>query len=160
MDDTQTPSPEAAPLPLQGPHWPRPRALEADHDVPPLRLVLQPSGWSIDLTKPEIILGRHTSADVRLPLPDVSRRHCRFLCLDGIWHIFDLNSLNGMYVNGEQTRHAILHHRDELRIGGFTFRVELALDVKIHEGPTEGVLQRIADILPEAAANEGQRKAS
>jgi hypothetical protein len=159
MDDTLTPSPEAAPLPLQGPHWPRPHAIVADAHVPPLRLVLQPSGWSIDLTKPEIVLGRHTSADVRLPLPDVSRRHCRFLCLDDIWHIFDLNSLNGVYVNGEQARHTILHHRDELRIGGFTFRVELASDVKSYEAPTEGVLQRIAEILPEASAHEG-RKAS
>jgi pSer/pThr/pTyr-binding forkhead associated (FHA) protein len=123
-------------------------------------LVLQPSGWSIDLSKSEMILGRHMSADVRLPLPDVSRRHCRFACMDGIWHVFDLNSLNGIYVNGEQTRHAILHHRDELRIGGFTFRVEMVAVVKNYEAPTEGVLQRIADILPEPTVSEGQRKAS
>jgi predicted component of type VI protein secretion system len=128
MDDTRTPPTEAAALPLQGPHWPRARSADADEACSPMRLVLQPSGWSLDLTKPELVLGRHTSADVRLPLPDVSRRHCRFAFTDGIWHVFDLNSLNGIYVNGEQVRHAILHHRDELRIGGFTFRVELATD--------------------------------
>jgi hypothetical protein len=74
--------------------------------------------------------------------------------------VFDLNSLNGIYVNGEQTRHAILHHRDELRIGGFTFRIEMVATAKSYEAPTEGVLQRIADILPEPTVNEGQRKAS
>jgi hypothetical protein len=74
--------------------------------------------------------------------------------------VFDLNSLNGIYVNGEQTRHAILHHHDELRIGGFTFRIEMVAAAKSYEAPTEGVLQRIADILPEPTVNEGQRKAS
>lgn len=160
MDDTRTPPDESPPLPLQGPHWPRSRPLDAASGIVPLRLVLQPSGWSIDLTKAEVVLGRHTSADVRLPLPDVSRRHCRFAFLEGIWHVFDLNSLNGIHVNGEHVRHAILHHRDELRIGGFTFRVEMSAAAKIYEAPTEGVLQRIADILPEPQGNEGQRKAS
>jgi pSer/pThr/pTyr-binding forkhead associated (FHA) protein len=160
MDDPRTPSPESASLPLQGPHWPRSRPLDGDDTLPPLRLVLQPSGWSIELNKPEVVLGRHTSAHVRLPLPDVSRRHCRFVCSDGIWHVFDLNSLNGIFVNGEQSRHAILHHRDELRIGGFTFRIELPTSVHSYEAPTEGVLQRIVDILPEPTASEGQRKAS
>jgi predicted component of type VI protein secretion system len=123
-------------------------------------LVLQPSGWSIELTKSEVLLGRHTSADVRLPLPDVSRRHCRFVCSDGIWHVFDLNSLNGIYVNGEQVRHAILHHRDELRVGGFTFHIELTSVANGYEAPTEGVLQSIADSLPEPTVNEPQRRAS
>jgi pSer/pThr/pTyr-binding forkhead associated (FHA) protein len=156
MDDEQTASPEAHGLPLQRPHWPRPRLQDAESLVP-LRLVLQPSGWSITLTKPEVVLGRHTDADVRLPLPDVSRRHCRFVFADGIWHVFDLNSLNGIYINGEPTRHAIVHHRDEVRIGGFTFLVELG-DDRSSEPPTEGVLKRIAEILPEPDAD--QRKAS
>jgi pSer/pThr/pTyr-binding forkhead associated (FHA) protein len=159
MDDTRTP-PEAPALPLQGPHWPRPRPLEAECAVTPLRLVLQPSGWSIDLTKSEVVLGRHVSADVRLPLPDVSRRHCRFSFAEGIWHVHDLNSLNGIYVNGEHVRHAILHHGDEMRIGGFTFSVELGAGAKFSEAPTEGVLKRIAEILPEPPSNQGQRKAS
>jgi pSer/pThr/pTyr-binding forkhead associated (FHA) protein len=160
MDDTQTPAPEAAALPLQGPHWPRSRPLEADQLIPPLRLVLEPSGWSIDLTKPETILGRHTSADVRLPLPDVSRRHCRFVCSDGIWRVFDLASLNGIYVNGEHVPEAILRHGDQLRIGGFTFLVEIGAGPKFSGSPGEGVLQRIAEILPEASSKESQRKAS
>src|SRR5438105_2162702 len=114
MDDSITPSGSAA-LPLQGPHWPRTLPLETENAIPPMRLVLQPSGWSIDLTKNETVLGRHTSADVRLPLPDVSRRHCRFLCSDGIWQVYDLDSLNGIYLNGEKVREGILHHGDELR---------------------------------------------
>jgi pSer/pThr/pTyr-binding forkhead associated (FHA) protein len=160
MDETRTPPEEAVGLPFQGPHWPKTRNRGAEQSLVPLRLVLQPSGWSIDLTKPEVVLGRHTSADIRLPLPDVSRRHCRFVYAEGIWHVFDLNSLNGIFVNGEPARHAILHHRDQVRIGGFTFLVEIAGSDRAAELPTEGVLQRIAEVLPDPTTGENQRKAS
>src|SRR5262249_23881460 len=72
-----------------------------------------------------LVFGRHSSADVRLPLPDVSRRHCRFDFGDGRWQVIDLDSLNGVFVNGAPVRQAELHDRDVLRIGGFVFDVDL-----------------------------------
>ena len=72
-----------------------------------------------------MVLGRHSEADVRLPLPDVSRRHCRFVFSAGHWRVIDLGSLNGIYVNGEPVQQAELHHSDTLRIGGFVFEVDL-----------------------------------
>jgi pSer/pThr/pTyr-binding forkhead associated (FHA) protein len=93
-------------------------------DFVPLKLLLQPSGWSVTLDRVDVIAGRHTSADIRLPLPDVSRQHCRFLWLEGDWEVVDLGSLNGIQVNGEPVGHAVLRDGDRLRIGGFTFRVE------------------------------------
>ena len=92
----------------------------------PLRLVLQASGTVIEVTRPDTIIGRHTDADIRLPLPDVSRRHCRLIFLDGGWQIMDLNSLNGVQVNGEQVLLAPLEQDDQIRIGGFTFVVDLS----------------------------------
>src|SRR5215475_6553132 len=68
----------------------------------PLRLVMRPGGVAVELTRPDMLLGRHSEADIRLPLPDVSRRHCRIVLHDGQWHIFDLDSLNGIFVNGKQ----------------------------------------------------------
>jgi len=133
--DERTP-PEAPSLPLQGPHWQRPLLAGETPGLTPLRLVLQPSGWSIDVNKPEVALGRHVSADLRLPLPDVSRRHCRLVFADGLWHVFDLNSLNGVHVNGEQVQYAMLHQGDELRIGGFTFTVEMAAGERTMPLPT------------------------
>jgi pSer/pThr/pTyr-binding forkhead associated (FHA) protein len=76
-------------------------------------------------TQASVLIGRHSTADVRLPLPEVSRRHCRLIFADGRWQLFDLNSLNGVFLNGEKVQQAILRHRDELRIGGFTFSVDL-----------------------------------
>ena len=94
--------------------------------LPALRLVLQPSGMVLEVPRPEAIVGRHSDADVRLPLPDVSRRHCRLAWAEGGWQVTDLNSLNGVQVNGETVLHAPLEQGDLLRIGGFTFFVELS----------------------------------
>jgi predicted component of type VI protein secretion system len=158
--DERTP-PELPELPLQGPHWRRSpgRAKDSGY-VTRLRLVLQPSGWSIDLDKPEVVLGRHISADVRLPLPDVSRLHCRLVFSEGLWHVFDLNSLNGVHVNDEQVRHAILHHGDQLRLGGFTFTVELAVLERTVQLSSSNLIHRIAEQLDDAASDSDKRQAS
>ncbi len=94
-------------------------------DFPMMRLVLQPSGAVIEVTRPDVLIGRHTEADIRLPLPDVSRRHCRLVHQQGHWQVIDLNSLNGIQVNGEQVLQAPLEQGDTLKIGGFTFAIEL-----------------------------------
>jgi pSer/pThr/pTyr-binding forkhead associated (FHA) protein len=94
-------------------------------DVIPLRLTLQTSGRSIDVTQPEVVIGRHTEADLRLPLPDVSRRHCRLVYAEGRWQVFDLDSLNGVYVNGYRVKQAYLDEDDTLRVGGFVFDVHV-----------------------------------
>jgi pSer/pThr/pTyr-binding forkhead associated (FHA) protein len=99
---------------------------ELPPDFVPLRLVLQPSGAPlIEVNRPDMLVGRHTEADIRLPLPDVSRRHCRLVFTEGCWQVIDLNSLNGVQVNGEQVLQAPLENGDLLRIGGFTFAVDL-----------------------------------
>ena len=117
--------PEGERLPFQGPHW---RTRPAEVPVPegffPLRLVLQPSGAVVEVTRPDALVGRHSEADVRLPLPDVSRRHCRLVFVEGCWQVVDLNSLNGVYVNNESVLQAPLEPGDLLRVGGFTFAVE------------------------------------
>jgi predicted component of type VI protein secretion system len=120
----------------------------------PVRLVLQPSGQFLELNQPDIVLGRHSQADLRLPLPDVSRRHCRFAWSDGAWQVFDLQSLNGLYVNDQLVTQATLHSGDTLRIGGFTFTIAFASSAEStvsygepHAGEVE-VMRGIADAMP------------
>src|SRR5262249_15633880 len=84
---------------------------EADPFVP-LRLTLYPGGSSVNLTRPDMLIGRHSEADLRLHLPDVSRRHCRFIFRDGGWHVYDLHSMNGLFVNEERVEQAALHDGD------------------------------------------------
>src|SRR5262245_55506457 len=117
----------------------------------PLRLLLQPGGLCVELNRPDMVVGRHSSSDVRLGLPDVSRRHCRFVFTEGRWQVFDLNSLNGVFVNGERVQQATLDHGDLIRIGGFTFEADLgAVAGKTVDlaGPSADVLRSIVEVLP------------
>jgi pSer/pThr/pTyr-binding forkhead associated (FHA) protein len=99
--------------------------VQSGSDFTPLQLILKPTGLTITINRPETIVGRHSEADIRLPLPDVSRRHCRISYHAGNWHVTDLQSLNGVFVNGDRCRESRLEHDDEIRIGGFTFVVDL-----------------------------------
>lgn len=137
---------------LQGPHWYRGPHPEMPPGFYPLRLVLLPGGHSIELTRPDVIIGRHSESDVRLPLPDVSRRHCRFVFLEGRWQVFDLNSLNGTLVNGQLVKQAVLQSRDQVRLGGFTFEVQIQPTHPTVQLPSKStgddMLHRIAEALP------------
>ncbi len=149
-----------------------PSAAQAPAALPPafrpLRLLLRPGGLCLELVQPDIVLGRHSGSDVRIPLPDVSRHHCRFVFADGQWEVLDLDSLNGIYVNGERLAVSVLCAGDILRIGGLVFDVEIPGDVRLageKSGEADGsaaFLERIARILPHPRPDETQeyRKAS
>ena len=143
----------------QGPHR------EMDPEVPAgfvaLRLFPHPAlpqrrgrvgrGLPIDVERPDVIVGRHSEADVRLALPDISRRHCRLVFENQHWRVYDLNSLNGVFVNGEHMQEATLHHGDQLQLGNFTFLIEYAVPTAIpHDNEhQEEVLQKIAEVMKE-----------
>jgi pSer/pThr/pTyr-binding forkhead associated (FHA) protein len=148
MDDPKPP-PEAGSLPLQGPHWNAGAVAPAGFF--PLRLILYPGGCAVDLTRPDMVVGRHSTADVRLHLPDVSRRHCRFVFLDGGWQVFDLHSMNGLFVNNLKVEQAEVRHQDLIRIGSYTFEANLPGALATEAIPPSGrrTLERIADALPE-----------
>ncbi len=124
MDESRQPL-EVLGLPVQGPHDRSERRLPMPCDFVPLRLLLD-GGALIELNAPDMILGRHTAADIRLPLPDVSRRHCRFVYAGGHWQVIDLQSLNGVWVNEQAVQRSPLYPGDRLRVGELVFTVELA----------------------------------
>jgi pSer/pThr/pTyr-binding forkhead associated (FHA) protein len=126
--------------------------------IRPIQLLLKPSNLVVLLDRPNLLVGRHSEADIRLPLPDVSRRHCRFMFVNGAWRIIDLQSLNGIYVNGERLQQTDLRHGDQLRVGGFLFEVDLfGAVVPATPSDAQQVIRHITDALP---AGEERRKAS
>src|SRR5262245_61090484 len=148
MDDSRRDA-EAAGLAGSGSH----AASDCDGLPPqfvPLRLVMRPGGVAVELTRPDMLLGRHSEADIRLPLPDVSRRHCRFVFRDGFWYVRDLKSLNGTYVNEQPVEYTAIFHGDTVRIGGFVFAVDLSGAAGAAEvvGTSDGVLLSIPHPLP------------
>lgn len=158
MDDQQFPT-EGDCLPLPGPH--RHSGTDAAAVVP-MKLIMYPHGVTVDVAKPDTLVGRTSGVDLRLPLADVSRQHCRFICKDQRWQVVDLNSLNGVYVNDERVSHAVLRHRDIIRIGGFVFEVDLAVNEATLPTPMtqdERVLRSIAHVL-KPKEEESKRQAS
>jgi predicted component of type VI protein secretion system len=149
MDDFNHPA-EVSNLRLHGPDWPGNEEPPLPPGFLPLRLVLHPSGCSVALIRPDMVVGRHSSVDVRLHLPDVSRRHCRFVFAEGNWQVFDLDSLNGVFVNDEAVDQAVLHQGDRIRIGSYTFEVDLTEQVDADVLLPNGLktLGNIADLLP------------
>lgn len=99
---------------------------------------------AIELKQADVLVGRHSEADIRLPLPDVSRKHCRFQFIDGNWQVLDLKSLNGVFVNDQRVEHAVLHHDDRVRLGSFTFVVEME---QAAAAPAEASLAGLAEAL-------------
>jgi predicted component of type VI protein secretion system len=160
MDDLKQPT-EAGNLRLHGCDCPANDEPPLPRGFVPLRLVLHPGGCSVALTRPDMVVGRHSSMDMRLHLPDVSRRHCRFVFAEGNWQIFDLDSLNGVFVNDQAVDQAILHQGDRIRIGSYTFEVDLNDQADADPQRPNGLktLGNIADVLPRPPEHS-QRQAS
>jgi hypothetical protein len=74
----------------------------------------------------ELILGReHSTADLVIPDPGVSRRHARVLPQNGGVIVEDLGSSNGTYVNGERISGPVeLAAGDEVQLGDTILGIE------------------------------------
>lgn len=86
----------------------------------------------VSLDAGERVLGRYRECDIILPSENVSRRHARLLVEGGRLFVEDLNSANGVFVNGDRIRErTALADGAVIRLGDFTLRVRGA-------GGTEG----------------------
>ncbi len=90
---------------------------------------LQPflGGDSIPLIREVLTLGRRDSCDIPLRFPNISGQHAQLSFRNGYWYIRDLNSTNGVKVNGIRVQEKLLHPRDEITIGKRKYRIEYEL---------------------------------
>ncbi len=65
----------------------------------------------------EILIGRHASADIRLPDLSVSRYHAILTVSEGIWTITDIGSKSGVFVNGNLVKQRVLYENDVINLG-------------------------------------------
>ncbi|HVL30658.1 MAG TPA: FHA domain-containing protein [Solirubrobacteraceae bacterium] len=76
-------------------------------------------GESFPLTGERVTIGRRPDCDVFLDDVTVSRDHALIVSRNGAWHLDDLGSLNGTYVNRQRIETHRLTDGDELQIGKY-----------------------------------------
>ena len=79
--------------------------------------VLVVNGRRHELTRRTSVLGRSRDCDVTIDDPNVSRRHAEVRQENGSYWIVDLESTNGVEVNGSRVRRAELSDGDEIVLG-------------------------------------------
>jgi len=99
-----------------------------------MAILLKPlqGGRPIILDKPILLIGRHPDCDVILKNSGkISRKHCCVALVDNRFVVRDLDSMNGVWVNGKRVNHtASLRTGDELMIGDLPFTLTKSKEVK------------------------------
>lgn len=80
------------------------------------------AGQEFALTKPELIIGRVDDNDIVIEHRSVSRNHAKIMFDGRIHKIVDLQSANGILVNGEEYAMTDLRRGDRIELGHVAFR--------------------------------------
>ena len=93
---------------------------------------LEDTNEVIDLGEEAMLIGRSPKCEIQLRVKNVSRRHARVFFRNEEYHIEDLGSINGTYVNGIRVERCILRNHDQVEIGGVRvlFKEEKTLQTK------------------------------
>ncbi|MGF1634865.1 MAG: FHA domain-containing protein [Phycisphaerae bacterium] len=100
-------------------------------------VMFRPNGQrrSFPLQRDVTVVGRREDCEFRIPLGEVSRKHCQIVSEDGTLRVEDLGSSNGTFVNGHRVQESELEAGDTLQIGPLLF--VLQVDGKPDEGDME-----------------------
>jgi predicted component of type VI protein secretion system len=89
----------------------------------PAQLLALTEGPSVVLDKPILLIGRHAECDIQVESRKVSRRHCVIAQVGDFLVVRDLDSTNGIRINGVRVQEGKLKSGDELTIGNFRYQV-------------------------------------
>lgn len=111
----------AAPPPGSGRPGPdrRPPATPSPMPSTQVRRWIEINGTRHQISRPTLVMGRSTDADVRIDDPGVSRRHCE-IRTGTPSTIQDLGSTNGIVVDGQHTTRATLRDGSRIVVGSTT----------------------------------------
>ncbi|HVY67265.1 MAG TPA: FHA domain-containing protein [Gammaproteobacteria bacterium] len=97
-------------------------------DVPPQGYLLISRGGKV-LTRITLgqrtLIGRSEHNDVCLPSPYLSRHHAVIVGTPEGYYVVDLNSVNGLQLNGRPVERAVLCDQDVLAVGSFRLKVQI-----------------------------------
>ncbi|MFF2135153.1 FhaA domain-containing protein [Streptomyces sp. NPDC058193] len=98
--------------------WRQPAASGSSPDAQ-VRRWIEINGTRHQISRPTLVMGRSTDADVRIDDPGVSRRHCE-IRTGTPSTIQDLGSTNGIVVDGQHTTRATLRDGSRIVVGSTT----------------------------------------
>ena len=84
-------------------------------------------GDAIPLIAEVMTIGRRQSCDICLNFQNISGTHCELTLKNGVWHLRDLGSTNGVKVNGDKTFRRPLRPGDEIGIANHRYRIQYQL---------------------------------
>ena len=84
-------------------------------------------------SKQQLFIGRDDASDIKLDGLQISNRHARLLQTSGNIVIEDLNSTNGIYLNGQQVSRAVITPNDAVQIGSFLIRIDQAGNIGVFD---------------------------
>ena len=119
------------------------------------RLAIQKDGrmdYAVLLSISPTMIGRDAGNMVQLAVPEVSKRHAVLESKAGEWTIRDLNSRNGVTVNGARVASATLNNGDRIGIGPCELVFETVAD------NTEWVATHVIDLSSQAIRNTMARE--
>lgn len=102
-----------------------PEPAPTPESAPPPRLIVlsEPvTGAEFSLSKPVLRIGRDERLDIWINHKSISHEHAEVQLKDGTVTVFDLDSANGMRVNGVPVSRAVLEAGDVLELGRVRFR--------------------------------------
>jgi pSer/pThr/pTyr-binding forkhead associated (FHA) protein len=92
-----------------------------------MSVILKPTqgGRPVVVDKPIMLIGRHPDCDIIIKeSPKISRKHCCLALVDNRFVIRDLDSMNGVWVNGDRVVHSSdVRPGDELTVGDVAFEL-------------------------------------
>ena len=105
-----------------------PQAPAPDSGPPPRLVVLSEpaAGAEFSLGKSIMRIGRDERLDIWINHKSISHEHAEIQLTNGVVTVFDLDSANGLRVNGIDTKRAILESGDVLELGAVRFRFLVA----------------------------------
>lgn len=80
-------------------------------------------GDPIPLLKKSLLVGRRESCDIVLRFSNVSAHHCQLDVEAGYWYVHDLQSRNGVKVNGVRVTDNPIHPGDVLSVAKHKYEV-------------------------------------
>ncbi len=82
--------------------------------------ILSPEGKKriIELEEKDMVIGRSPECEIRFIVENVSRKHARVLFHNEEFMIEDLDSTNGLFVNGVKVVRCVLRNNDQIALGG------------------------------------------